>query len=59
VEDYLRLQKRFAHLFPGGGSPGQPEMLARIQAEADRNIRRFDLIDGPSESAEAATSAPV
>lgn len=42
VEDYLRPQKRFAHLF---GTPGQPQMLARIQADADRNIRRFKLLD--------------
>jgi pyruvate ferredoxin oxidoreductase beta subunit len=42
VEDYLRPQKRFAHLFAGAG---QPEMLARIQADADRNIRRFKLLD--------------
>ena len=42
VEDYLKSQKRFAHLF---GTPGQPEMLAKIQADADRNIRRFKLLD--------------
>jgi pyruvate ferredoxin oxidoreductase beta subunit len=42
VEDYLKPQKRFAHLF---GTPGQPEMLAQIQADADRNIRRFKLLD--------------
>ena len=42
VEDYLRPQKRFAHLF---GEPGQPQMLAHIQADADRNIRRFKLLD--------------
>ncbi len=42
VEDYLKPQKRFAHLF---GKPGHPEMLARIQADADRNIRRFGLLD--------------
>jgi len=42
VEEYLRPQRRFAHLF---GKPGHPEMLARIQAEADRNIRRFGLLD--------------
>jgi pyruvate ferredoxin oxidoreductase beta subunit len=41
VEEYLRPQKRFAHLFSGSG---QPEMLARIQANADRNIRRFGLL---------------
>jgi pyruvate ferredoxin oxidoreductase beta subunit len=42
VEDYLRPQKRFAHLFSGSG--GQVA-LARIQAQADRNIRRFKLLD--------------
>ena len=42
VEAYLEPQKRFAHLF---GSPGHPEMVARIQARADRNIRRFKLLD--------------
>ena len=42
VEDYLKPQKRFAHLF---GTPGQPAMLARIQADADRNIRRYGLLD--------------
>ena len=41
VEEYLRPQKRFAHLFSG---QGQPEMLAHIQADADRNIRRFKLL---------------
>src|SRR6476619_6788509 len=42
VEEYLRPQKRFAHLF---GSKGQPELLARIQADADRNIRRYGLLE--------------
>ena len=42
VVDYLRPQKRFAHLFAGAG---QPAMLACIQADADRNIRRFKLLD--------------
>ena len=42
VQDYLRPQKRFAHLFTGAG---HPEMVARIQADADRNIRRFKLLD--------------
>ncbi len=42
VDEYLRPQKRFAHLF---GPHGQPEMLARIQADADKNIRRFKLLD--------------
>ena len=42
VEEYLKPQKRFAHLF---GHPGRPDVVARIQADADRNIRRFQLLD--------------
>jgi pyruvate ferredoxin oxidoreductase beta subunit len=42
VEEYLRPQKRYAHLF---GTAGHPEMLAQLQAAADRNIRRFGLLD--------------
>ncbi len=42
VEDYLKLQKRFAHLF---GADGHPDTLAQIQADADRNIRRYGLLD--------------
>jgi pyruvate ferredoxin oxidoreductase beta subunit len=42
VEEYLRPQKRFAHLF---GDPGRPDIIARIQAGADRNIERFGLLD--------------
>ena len=47
VDEYLRPQKRFAHLF---GSPGRPDMLERIQARADRNIRRFGLLDAEAAS---------
>ena len=42
VEHYLKPQKRFAHLF---GASGHPDMLARIQDNADRNIRRFGLLE--------------
>ena len=42
VEDYLRPQKRFAHLF--GKSPAV-ETIARIQAQADKNIRRYGLLE--------------
>src|SRR5437763_8466044 len=42
VEDYLKPQRRFAHLF---GAKGHADMLARLQAGADRNIRRFGLLD--------------
>ena len=41
VESYLKLQKRFAHLF---GKKADPEVLARIQAMADRNIEKFGLL---------------
>ncbi|MGC2456676.1 MAG: thiamine pyrophosphate-dependent enzyme [Gallionellaceae bacterium] len=41
VEDYLKPQKRFAHLF---GKQAHPEMVARIQAIADRNIRKYGLL---------------
>jgi pyruvate ferredoxin oxidoreductase beta subunit len=46
VREYLEPQKRYAHLF---GRPGHPEMLAQIQAEADRNIRRFGLLEAAVE----------
>ena len=42
VEDYLKLQKRFAHLFR---NPKQVEVIAQLQAIADRNIRRFKLLE--------------
>jgi pyruvate ferredoxin oxidoreductase beta subunit len=42
VEDYLRPQKRFAHLF---GKPPSTEVIARIQETADRNIRRYGLLE--------------
>ncbi|MEB4591843.1 pyruvate ferredoxin oxidoreductase, partial [Candidatus Thiothrix sp. Deng01] len=42
VEEYLKLQKRFAHLFR---NPKQVEVIAQLQAIADRNIRRFGLLE--------------
>ncbi|HET8741008.1 MAG TPA: thiamine pyrophosphate-dependent enzyme [Gaiella sp.] len=42
VEEYLRLQKRFAHLF---GDPPCRDVVEQIQAIADRNIRRFGLLE--------------
>ena len=42
VEEYLRLQRRYAHLF---GSSPRPDVIARLQAVADRNIERFGLLD--------------
>jgi pyruvate ferredoxin oxidoreductase beta subunit len=42
VEDYLRPQARFAHLFRGAG---RPDVLAALQERADRTIARFGLTD--------------
>jgi pyruvate ferredoxin oxidoreductase beta subunit len=42
VEEYLRPQKRFAHLFQP--SPAT-ETLARLQEMADRNIRKYGLME--------------
>jgi pyruvate ferredoxin oxidoreductase beta subunit len=41
VEAYLRPQKRFAHLFE---PEERGDVIARIQARADRNIDRFGLV---------------
>src|SRR5512143_1889829 len=58
VEDYLKLQKRYAHLF---GKHSRDDVIERLQAIADRNIRRFDLLasaaeggDLPGEATDAA-----
>jgi pyruvate ferredoxin oxidoreductase beta subunit len=41
VDEYLRLQRRYAHLF----SPTRrDDVIERIQARADRNIERFGLV---------------
>jgi len=41
VEEYLAPQRRFAHLFT---DPPRTDVVARIQARADRNITRFGLL---------------
>jgi len=58
VTEYLRLQRRYAHLF---GEPPQTDVIERIQARADRNIERFGLLAGADEGAElpAAGEAPA
>ncbi|MGE4072287.1 MAG: thiamine pyrophosphate-dependent enzyme [Lysobacterales bacterium] len=43
VEDYLQPQKRYAHLFKPGADPGP---LLQLQAQADRNIRKYRLLEG-------------
>ena len=47
VEEYLKLQRRYAHLF---GEHGRPDVIEAIQAVADRNIRRFSLLPGSDEA---------
>jgi pyruvate ferredoxin oxidoreductase beta subunit len=42
VEEYLRPQKRFAHLF---GKVPAVETIARLQALADKNIRRYQMLE--------------
>jgi pyruvate ferredoxin oxidoreductase beta subunit len=48
VTEYLRLQRRYAHLF-------KPELredvISRLQAIADRNVERFGLLSDPAEAA--------
>lgn len=41
VDEYLQIQKRFAHLF---GPKGNPEIVKAIQAIADRNIAEYELL---------------
>ncbi len=58
VEEYLKLQRRYAHLF---GPERRDDVIERLQAAADRNIRRFGLLasaeeggDLPGEATDAA-----
>jgi pyruvate ferredoxin oxidoreductase beta subunit len=45
VEDYLRPQKRYAHLF---GDPPRADVIAALQEIADRNIAQYGLLkDSP------------
>jgi len=46
VEEYLRLQRRYAHLF---GNERGAELIGRLQEIADHNIRRFGLIASAEE----------
>jgi pyruvate ferredoxin oxidoreductase beta subunit len=44
VEEYLRPQRRFAHLFNKDGEVKATDVVAEIQAQADRNIARYGLV---------------
>jgi pyruvate ferredoxin oxidoreductase beta subunit len=45
VEEYLRPQRRFAHLF---GDPPRTDVIEHLQTIADRNIERFGLLEEES-----------
>ncbi len=47
VEDYLSIQRRYAHLF---GEHSRTDIIARIQAIADQNIATYGLIDDEADS---------
>jgi hypothetical protein len=51
VEDYLRPQRRYAHLFT---PEVRTDVLDRLQAIADRTITRFGLVDSVPEEAVSA-----
>jgi len=51
VEEYLRIQHRFRHLFDESGEVARPDIVARIQTRADRNIERFGLLADGEEDA--------
>jgi pyruvate ferredoxin oxidoreductase beta subunit len=47
VEEYLRPQRRYAHLF---GDPPRADVIERLQAMADANVERYGLLpDGASD----------
>ena len=50
VEEYLRLQRRYAHLF---GAHPRPDIVARLQAIADENIARYGLVNDETEDVRA------
>ncbi len=49
VTEYMKLQRRYAHLF---GDPPQTEIVEAIQRRADRNIERFGLLADADEGSE-------
>jgi pyruvate ferredoxin oxidoreductase beta subunit len=54
VDEYLKLQRRYAHLF---GADGYPDVIERLQERADRNIRRFGLLPSTEEGGELPGAA--
>src|SRR6201997_1358900 len=56
VQDYLRLQARYAHLFH---PQERTDVIARLQAAADRNIARFGLMPETISAERAVVPPPV
>jgi pyruvate ferredoxin oxidoreductase beta subunit len=56
VEEYLKLQKRFAHLF---GKNPRPDIVMRLQEIANRNIERYGLLGEEEYVARHAASFEV
>ena len=48
VQEYLKLQRRFAHLFKGGV---EDPRIARLQAMCDANIEEYGLLGAAAEDA--------
>jgi len=48
VEAYLSIQRRYAHLF---GEHPHTEVIARLQAIADKNIETYGLLDDEAKQA--------
>ena len=42
VEEYLKPQKRYAHLF---GANGRSDLVEALQKIADNNIRKYNLVE--------------
>ena len=56
VTDYLRIQSRYAHLFR---PKENTEVIAKIQATADRNIARFGLMPEDLSTERSGLPAPA
>ena len=46
MDEYLKLQRRFAHVF----KPENSGQLDALRAIAERNIRKFDLLATPEDA---------
>ncbi len=53
VEDYLRIQSRFGHLFETDGTVARPDDVAALQALADATIARYGLLGTPGDEEQA------